>query len=81
MSIVIYEMCVMCIVIYIYKLHVMSVVIYIYIYMYVYIYYWTGYEKKIVITLSREHPIGKQVAQHNITLSIQAMNKVCPCHW
>jgi hypothetical protein len=32
MSIVIYEMCVMCIVIYIYKLHVMSVVIYIYIY-------------------------------------------------
>jgi hypothetical protein len=73
MSIVIYEMCVMCIVIYIYKLHVMSVVIYIYI--------GTIYEKKIVITLSREHPIGKQVAQHNITLSIQAMNKVCPCHW
>jgi hypothetical protein len=31
MSIVMYEMCVMCIVIYIYKLHVMSVVIYIYI--------------------------------------------------
>jgi hypothetical protein len=32
MSIVIYEISVMCIVIYIYKLHVMSVVIYIYIY-------------------------------------------------
>jgi hypothetical protein len=38
MSIVMYEMCVMCIVIYIYKLHVMSVVIYIHIYIYICIY-------------------------------------------
>jgi hypothetical protein len=54
----------------------MSVVIYIYIYI-----FGPYTREKIVITLSREHPIGKQVAQHNITLSIQAMNKVYPCHW